>query len=807
MKRRFLKGAVALTTALSLATVSNTKATDRVTTMVNNMSLDQKIGQMLMPDFRKWQKEGETAQSDFTVMNDEVKAIVDKYDFGGVILFAENVKETAQTLTLTHDLQKAAVTNTAGNGNTPLFITIDQEGGIVYRLGSGTALPGNMAIGATRNPDYALKTGQIIGRELSALGLNVNFSPVLDVNNNPNNSVIGLRSFSNRPELVAELGVNMIKGLQQYNISTSAKHFPGHGDTATDSHTGLPSVNKSYDDLKALELVPFQAAMDNGVDMVMTAHIQYPQIEKDQVVSKKDGEKIYVPATLSDDIITGLVRNKMKYDGVVITDAMNMAAIADHFGESEAAIMAIQADVDIVLMPTILRSKADLTKLDTIINNIKAAITDGRITMENIDNSVTRILKLKEKRGILDYSKTDLPLDQKLAKASQEVGSKLNRSLEREISEAAVTVVKNENVLPLQPKANEKVLLLAPYANELPGLELGMRRLMAENYISHNVKVETFRYADKMNFDDIKAKIKEANYVVVISEISNTSRLVATNWLTKYPTDIVNAANELNKPNVVMSISKPYDVANYPAAKAIVAVYGAKGMDPTEALRPDKAFGPNIPAGVQVIFGGADAKGILPIDIPEVKDGTINAASIKFAFGSGEKYARLPQKLVQDDDLTLPHVIYSNNAFPENTKLTTQQLSKDDKGVKFDIKPVVENTSVQPNEMVTVKLPFEAGKKVEKVLHDGTSVAFEVEGNFAVVKVAHFSEFAVVYAQPTTQPSDPVKPVETPKTTTPTAEVKPTTAKTDVKTSDLTAVYGLMLCGAFIALRKLSKKH
>lgn len=174
-------------------------ASKRVQELVADMTLHQKITQMLMPDFRKWQQEGQAAQSDMTELNKEVAEAVDKYDFGGVILFAENVKGTAQTLALTQALQQAAIGNQANNGKLPLLLAIDQEGGIVYRLGSGTALPGNMAVGATRDPELANQAGQIIGRELSALGLNVNFAPVFDTNNNPQNPVIGLRSFSSDP--------------------------------------------------------------------------------------------------------------------------------------------------------------------------------------------------------------------------------------------------------------------------------------------------------------------------------------------------------------------------------------------------------------------------------------------------------------------------------------------------------------------------------------------------------------------------------------------------------------------------------
>ena len=638
-KRKLLASSLALAMTIGATmNLSLVNAQSRIDQIMEGMTLDQKITQMIMPDFRQWQQEVETAVSDLTVLNDEVAKIIDDYDFGGVILFANNVKETEQTLKLTNDLQEAAISNKAGNGNLPLLITIDQEGGIVYRLGSGTALPGNMALGATRSVEAANDVGEVIGRELNALGINVNFAPSFDTNNNPNNPVIGLRSISSDPNLVAELGVPMMKGMQKHNVATAAKHFPGHGDTATDSHTGLPLVDKSYEELSKLELIPFQAAVDNGVDMLMTAHIQYPQIEKDTVKSIADGSEVYVPATLSDDIIKGVVREKMNFDGVVVTDAMNMDAIAKNFGEAQAVIMAIQADVDICLMPTILRSKADVAKLDTIISEVKNAINERTITEDDLNDSVRRILTLKENRGILDYADDTRTWEEKLANANEQVGSKENRDIEREVSAQAVTITKNEdNILPLRPKDGEKVLLLGAYDNELPGMELSMRRLIGENVISSNVSYESFRYNSNTTIADLKDKIDSADYVIVISEIGSAAQMEQTHWLTRVPTEVVNYANEVNKDAVVLSISKPYDVANYPNAKAVAAVYGNKGMDPTEGLTPDSAFGPNIPAGIEVIFGGHAATGKLPVDVNKFENGSFSD-EVVYSIGYGLTY-------------------------------------------------------------------------------------------------------------------------------------------------------------------------
>ena len=617
-------------------TVTSTEtASPEVEKLIENMPLKQKVTQMIMPDFRKWQEANQESPQDLTKVNAEVADAIDKYDFGGVILFAENVKETKQTLALTQDMQKAAIENKANNGKIPLLLAIDQEGGIVYRLGTGTALPGNMAIGATNDPKLAKEAGQIIGRELSALGLNVDFAPVLDTNNNPQNPVIGLRSFSSDPNRVAYLGIPMMKGIQDYNVAVAAKHFPGHGDTAVDSHTGLPLVDKSLAELEKLELLPFKKAMDEGVDLLMTAHIQYPQIEKDQVVSKETGEKIYVPATLSDDILTGLVRKKYGYKGVIVSDAMGMDAIAKNFGEVEAVKMAIKAGVDLVLMPTTLRSKADLTKIDTIVNAVVDAVQTGDISEERLNESVRRILTLKEKRGVLNFD----PSARTAEKAEEAVGSTLNRDLERKIAAAAVTVVKNEdNTLPFKVQTGDHVLLLGAFENEVPGLDLGMRRLIADGVLPKDTSFVAKNFTKESTLDSLKEDLEKATHIVVISEIGYEGQLDKDFWRTKIPTEIVNYANTNHKKAAVLSISKPYDVANYPAAKAILAVYGNKGMDPTESLKPDNAFGPNIPAGVEVIFNGKEHLGTLPVDIPKIVDGKMSETEYAYRIGHGLFY-------------------------------------------------------------------------------------------------------------------------------------------------------------------------
>ena len=287
------------------AILNNEPELSRVEKMVAEMSLRDKVTQMMMPDFRQWTINGSV--QDMTVLHDDVRKIIEDYNFGSVIYFANNIKTTEETFQMTLEIQAAATKD----GGIPLLIAADQEGGSVYRLGSGTALPGNMALGATykiNGTKYALEAGKIIGSELSVLGINTNLAPVVDVNNNANNPVIGLRSYSDDATIVGELASAAIAGMAEYNVIGTAKHFPGHGDTATDSHYGLPVVDKSLDVLLENELKPYLVAIDQGIEMIMTAHILYPQLEGDKILSNKTGNYESVPATMSDDILTGLLK-------------------------------------------------------------------------------------------------------------------------------------------------------------------------------------------------------------------------------------------------------------------------------------------------------------------------------------------------------------------------------------------------------------------------------------------------------------------------------------------------------------------
>ena len=338
-----------------------TKVQSKAAKIVSKMSLQEKIGQMIIAGFSG------------TTLNEETKDLIQNKRIGGVIFYSNNIESITQTVTLLNDIKAINEQN-----KTPLFLSIDQEGGRVSRLpGSLKTIPTNELIGNVNEPKFSYGIGKIIGNELKQFGFNLDYAPVMDVNSNPDNPVIGDRSFSSNPNVVKKLGVETMKGLQSEDIVTVIKHFPGHGDTSVDSHLQLPKVNKSVEDLKKTELIPFKGAIEEGVDMVMIAHILLPQLDDK-------------PASLSPKIINGLLRNQMGYEGVVITDDMTMKAITNHYGIEQASVDSIKAGSDLILVAH------NYNKVVAVMKTIKAAVENGEISEERINESVERIIELKD---------------------------------------------------------------------------------------------------------------------------------------------------------------------------------------------------------------------------------------------------------------------------------------------------------------------------------------------------------------------------------------------------------------------------
>ena len=614
--------------------------------IVNGMTVREKITQCMMIDFRKWNN-GSGAAVGMTELNSEVADLLAEYKFGAVILFAENIKETKATVRLTNAMQAA----TMSKGGLPLLIATDQEGGVVYRLGSGTALPGNMALAATGDSANAKIAGGIIGRELDSVGINTTLSPVVDVNNNASNPVIGLRSFSDDPSIVGEFGSKYIEGLNEYNIIGCAKHFPGHGDTATDSHYGLPMVDKSEEELFSNELKPYTIAIDQGIDMIMTAHILYPQLDDTTIHSDLTGNDEQRPATLSYKILTELLRGKMNFNGVVVTDAMNMEGVAKTFSREQSTIEAIKAGADIVCMPVtgVTEKSVWVNQMNSIIDSVEQAVDEGELSMDRLNEAVTRILILKEKKGILNFEASHYTE----AKAVSTVGSSENRKLEREISAKAVTVIKNENdTLPIKTTKESKILMLAPYENERAQMVMGFNRAKEAKIVPSEAKVKVYAYSDEdyKVEGEIKKLIDWADTVIINSEISNINGMTYNIWSSIGPKNFTEYCKSQNKKSIIMSVNKPYDVQLYPASDALIAVYGFKGSTvdvTTQLLDGDitddtAAFGPNIVAGIEVMFGVFGASGKLPVNIPVVDiESAVYKDEIAYKRGYGLTYDKL----------------------------------------------------------------------------------------------------------------------------------------------------------------------
>ncbi len=629
---------------------------ENISEMVKNMTIEEKITQTFMISLGNQLK-------DKNILPQEVKEIIKKYHFGSVILFSGNLKTIKDTFQLTKDMQSAA---TEDNG-IPLIIATDQEGGRVYHLGSSTALSGNMAISATGDVANAKKAGQIIGKEILALGLNTPLAPVLDINNNAQNPVIGIRSFGDTAEAVSKFGMAEIQGLAEVGAISCAKHFPGHGDTSVDSHVGLPVINKTLDELKRLELIPFKNAINAGVDMIMTAHILYPRIDNTKILSEKTGKYENRPATLSKIIITDILKNphELNFQGVVITDSMHMQGISTKFNSEQTVIETLKAGADLICNPvSYCKTVAEVCKkLDVLILSVKKSLLSkdaDSLSMERLDDAVTRILTLKKNKGLLSYGFNAHSLNE----AMNTVGNKEHRDLERSLAAKGVTVVKNNNnILPLRVKRNARVLMLCPKprfsvlsASMIEPLSasmiMGWNRAKTAGLVPHSAKVRYYVFSedDYKVCGKLKVALDWADTVIVCSNVSRASDMMADFWTSACPRNVTNYCHKKNKKSIVMSIHIPYDAQLYKNADAIVLTYGFRGtrIKPKEAIAKtitttDEVFGSNVVAGVEVILGSFGASGKLPVEIPYFNrvTGTFDSSNIIYERGYGLSYDAL----------------------------------------------------------------------------------------------------------------------------------------------------------------------
>lgn len=346
--------------------------------VLGKMSLREKVGQLFIvrPEALAENSNAETAPATDRV-DDAVISRIEEYPVGGIALFSRNITSAEQLPMFISDLQSSS--------KYPLFIAVDEEGGRVARIANSDFF--NVAsyksmedIGKSGDASKAEEVDRQIGSYLKELGFNLDFAPVADTNTNPQNIVIGDRSYGSDPALVARMVSAQLDGMHDSGIMGTLKHFPGHGDTKDDTHSGYVSIEKTWDELKECELVPFITALPKA-DMVMVSHITAVNVTSDKL-----------PTSMSETMITGKLRNELGYDGVIITDAMAMGAVADNYTSAEAAVTAVKAGVDIVLMPQ---------NLDEAFNGVMNAVTDGEISMERLDESVLRILKMKAKYKLI----------------------------------------------------------------------------------------------------------------------------------------------------------------------------------------------------------------------------------------------------------------------------------------------------------------------------------------------------------------------------------------------------------------------
>ncbi|WP_240519384.1 glycoside hydrolase family 3 protein [Amycolatopsis antarctica] len=555
---------------------------------LQDLTLEQKIGQLFVADvFGKAADEAHpTNQERYGV--DTPAEVVQRYGVGGVIYFnnqeTDNVDDPAQLARFSNGLQETAL---AGPQKLPLILSVDQEGGRVTRVGNpATEYPSSMAVGAGRSIEDATALAAVNGKELRALGVAQDFAPDADVNSNPLNPVIGSRSFSSDPALTGEMVAAQVAGYQDSGkptetVSAAAKHFPGHGDAAEDSHTGLPVIERSEEDWRKIDLPPFKAAVDAGADSIMSAHITVPSLDP-------SGE----PATLSKPIIGGLLREELGYEGVIVTDSLQMEGVRQLHPDAEVPVLAIEAGVDQMLMPP---------DMPAAINGVLEAVKSGRITEQRIDESVVRILKLKCKRGIVEQ-----PLVDENAVADK-VGTPENLETIQQLTDRTTTVLRNDaGVLPLQ-QAPSNVLVTGWNRADYPGYPAEPVNALAGAIGPAATALPTGAKPDQAAIDGAVAAAGDAELAIVL-----TNGLRADEG----QRNLISALQATGKPVVAVAVQEPYDpgFANVPTW---IATYDWRAVTMTSLAK--------------VILGEVKPTGKLPVDIPAGEDPT----QVLFPFDHG----------------------------------------------------------------------------------------------------------------------------------------------------------------------------
>ncbi len=548
--------------ALSLAISAN--ADDRwVEKTLRTMTLDEKVGQVLVPVVRAGFRNIES--DDFQKLRHN---IVD-FKVGGYHVVGTDPAGLAM---LINDMQRTA--------KVPLMITADLEGGTGYVIPYATRFPLAMAIGATGSEELSYRAGKTTATEARAIGINVDFYPVVDVQNNPANPIINIRSFGEDPKKVSSLAASYIRGVQEAGMIATAKHFPGHGDVASDSHLMLPVLEVSRERLNTVELPPFKAAIDAGVGAVMTAHIYLPAL---------DSEK-GLPATLSKNVLTGLLREQLGFKGLLFTDAMDMRGVSANFTNEEATIRALEAGADVVLFPV---------NVEASFNAIKGAVESGRLPMSRLDDAVRRILRTKTRLGLDRYKPASLE------GLSTTVGSRESRELAQKIEDSAITLVRDEkNAVPLRLGPDQRLLHINLLDSRMGWREGPVGLTLTAELPRRFAKTTSVQLDDQSNRNEYEMIRQMAGMVdaVVVAAFIRVAAYKGSIDLNPEQIRLLKDLSAIQKPFVFVLFGSPYLLHHVPELPSYMLTY-------------DTYPGAEL-AAVKAVAGEIPIAGKLPISLP-----------------------------------------------------------------------------------------------------------------------------------------------------------------------------------------------
>ncbi|WP_328582039.1 glycoside hydrolase family 3 protein [Streptomyces sp. NBC_00370] len=568
------------------------RARARLRRVIARMSLEEKVGQLfVMRVYGHSATAPDQADIDANLTEIGVRTaaeLIEKYHVGGIIYFAwaHNTRDPHQIAALSNGIQKAGL---AKETPVPLLVATDQEHGIVCRIGKpATLLPGAMAYGAGRSHDDARTAGRIAGAELAAMGVRQDYAPDADVNVNPANPVIGVRSFGADPQAVAGLVAAQVSGYQSAGIASTVKHFPGHGDTKDDSHFAIPTINHTVEQWTEIDAPPFKAAIDAGITAIMTAHIIVPALDP-------SGD----PATLSHPIVTGVLREQLGYDGVVITDALDMAGVREKYGDDRVPVLAVKAGIDQLLNPP---------DFPLAYNSVLAAVKSGEISEERVEESVLRIFELKDRLGLFDAPYVAE------REVDRVVGTRAHLAAADRIAERTTTLLVNKDgLLPLSRRKQREVLVVgadpaSPSLSDGPPTKVVAGALTELGFDATALSTGTAPTAAQI---DAAVAAAEGKDVVVVATYNVSA--------TSSQRTLVSSLIATGVPVVTLSIRNPYDIAQLPDVRASVAAYAWTDVE----LR----------AAARVIAGKARPRGRLPVPVQRADDPARELYPIGYGLG------------------------------------------------------------------------------------------------------------------------------------------------------------------------------